>query len=127
VTRLLLVGSCLLLVGLLLLVALTGCDLTAPAAGAPPVATTYLMAPPRYALDKPLREWQQLGTFESVTACNVDRNQTLYEAQTELGRVESVTFTKDGVVNNRSWQAYLSWQVALFSLCVAPSDARLAR
>jgi hypothetical protein len=74
VSRLLLVGSCLLLVGLLLLVALTGCDLTAPAAGAPPVATTYLMAPPRYALDKPLREWQQLGTYPSVQACNVDRN-----------------------------------------------------
>ena len=51
----------------------------------------------------------------------MDRNHALYELQTALDQ------PTDAVGSHRWAVSYAMWQQALFSLCVAPNDARLAR
>ena len=112
------------LVGLLM-VALTGCDLTTLTS---PAATTYLMAPPydlppRDHRTKPLRQWEQVGTYESVKACNSDRIRRLVDQAKSF-----YDKYKPEDAGSHWWEADHSFlQQAEESLCIASNDPRLAR
>jgi hypothetical protein len=109
------------MVGAVLLVGfVSGCDLTA--AGSPP-ATTYLMAPPpRARAPRPLREWSQVGTYESVRACNDAWSHAEARAKAAMDKFRSED------VGGTWWEAdYSFWMQAVASLCVASNDPRLGR
>jgi hypothetical protein len=79
----------------------------------------YLMVPPVLhgvvANEKPLRTWQQIGTFESVRTCNAQLLQQTHEAFERLNPQHPAPTDEYGA-------AVVAWAQASLSLCISSDD-----